>query len=66
MSSYALKTGFAAVMATVSFASNAQWAGVGNYVNVGTYALPTLSPSPPTASSSLEFEAAANGVLPLA
>jgi uncharacterized protein YjiK len=54
-----IKTGLAAAMATLSVASQAQWAGLSNYVNVGTFALPTLSPSPPTASSSLEFEASA-------
>jgi uncharacterized protein YjiK len=56
---FALKASFAAVIAAVSFSSNAQWAGLNNYVKIGTYALPTLSPAPPTPSSSLEFEASA-------
>lgn len=52
----------AALVAAVSVAampSQAQWAGLGSYSNVATYQLPTLSPSPPTASSSKEFKASA-------
>ena len=59
MSKFAFKAVAAAALAVASFASHAQWAGISNYVLAGTYALPTLSPSPPTASSSIEFEASA-------
>ena len=59
MPGIAFKVGSAALLATASFAASAQWAGLGNYVNVGTFALPALSPNPPTASSSREFEASA-------
>jgi len=44
MSSFALKTGLAAVLATASLCVNAQSIGLGNYVNVGTYALPIQAP----------------------
>jgi uncharacterized protein YjiK len=59
MSNFALKSVFMAAMAAASALSHAQWAGLGSYVNVGTYALPTLSPNLPTAGSSKEFEASA-------
>ncbi len=54
-----LRVGVVAVLAAASFSSNAQWAGLNNYVQIGNYALPTLSPSPPTAAASKEFEASA-------
>jgi hypothetical protein len=44
MSSFTLKTGLAAVLATASLCVNAQSIGLGNYVNVGTYALPIQAP----------------------
>ena len=59
MSKIVLKAGTAAAVAVISLSAQAQWAGLGNYALVGNYALPALSPSPPTASSSKEFEASA-------
>jgi uncharacterized protein YjiK len=59
MSNFFLKAGAAAAITAISLSAHAQWAGLNNYTLVGNYALPTLSPSPPTASSSLEFEASA-------
>jgi uncharacterized protein YjiK len=59
MSNLTLKSVLVAGMATAASLSHAQWAGLANYVNVGTYALPTLSPNPPSASGSKEFEASA-------
>jgi uncharacterized protein len=53
---FVLKAGFAAVIAAVSSTSYAQWTGLNNYVKVGEYALPTLSPNPYAA---VEFEASA-------
>ena len=53
------KVAIAAIAAASSLAAHAQWAGLDNYVRVATYALPTQSPNPPSASSSLEFEASA-------
>ena len=55
----ALQPIFVTVMSAVSFGACAQWAGVSNYTIVGQYALPALSPSPPTPTSSKEFEASA-------
>ena len=59
MSRSAMKAGLAAATALLSLSSQAQWSGLGNYTLLGNCALPTLSPSPPTASSSKEFEASA-------
>jgi uncharacterized protein len=59
MSNVAFKASVAAAIAATSFSSHAQWAGLNNYVQVGSYALPTLSPNPPTPASSKEFEASA-------
>jgi uncharacterized protein len=53
---FVLKAGFAAVIAAVSSTSYAQWTGLNNYVKVGQYALPTLSPNP---YGAVEFEASA-------
>lgn len=53
---FTLRTGFAVIAAAVSFSANAQWAGLDNYVKVGEYALPALSPNP---FSAVEFEASA-------
>jgi MYXO-CTERM domain-containing protein len=53
---FVLKAGFAAVIAAVSSTSHAQWTGLSNYVKVGEYALPKLSPNPYSAP---EFEASA-------
>jgi len=55
----ALKAGAATALATASLASQAQWAGLNNYTLMASHALPTLSPSPPTPTSSLQFEASA-------
>jgi uncharacterized protein len=56
MSNFALKASFAMMAVAASFSSHAQWAGLNNYVQVGNYALPTLSPNP---FSAPEFEASA-------
>jgi uncharacterized protein YjiK len=53
---FVFKAGFAAIAAALSVSANAQWAGLNNYVKVGEYALPTLSPNPYSAA---EFEASA-------
>lgn len=54
MNNFSLKAGFAAVIATVSFSANAQWAGLGNYGLVGTYALPIQAPG-----VAIQYEASA-------
>jgi len=57
----ALKVGvFAALatLATLGTTAHAQWPGLNNYVLVGSYALPTLSPSTPTGTPA-PFEASA-------
>lgn len=59
MRKYLLKPMAVATLATASLAAQAQWLGLDNYSLVGTYALPTFSPSPPTPTSSKEFEASA-------
>jgi len=59
MLKHALKAGTFAALAAASLMSHAQWAGLSNYTLVGSHALPTLSPSLPTPTSSLQFEASA-------
>jgi uncharacterized protein YjiK len=59
MPHFVLKAGAATAIAALSMSANAQWAGLNSYGLVGNYALPTLSPSPPTSGSSKEFEASA-------
>ncbi len=56
MTKFAINAGFAAAIAVLSTASQAQWTGLGNYSLVGNYALPALSPN---AFSAAEFEASA-------
>src|SRR5258706_5931269 len=54
MTSFTLKASFAVIMAGVAFSANAQWAGLSNYVNVGTYALPIQAPG-----LTIQYEASA-------
>ena len=49
----------AALVGVASVPAHAQWAGLASYQLVNSYALPALSPNPPTATSSLQFEASA-------
>ena len=54
MACFALRAGIAAVVAVAGSAANAQWAGLGSYVNVATYALPIQAPG-----LSIQYEASA-------
>ncbi len=54
MTSFALKASVAAAMATLGMSAHAQWAGLSNYVNVGTYALPIQAPN-----AAIQYEASA-------
>ncbi len=54
MNYFSLKASFAAVVAAVSYSANAQWAGLTNYVSVGTYALPIQAPG-----VAIQYEASA-------
>jgi uncharacterized protein YjiK len=54
MASFALKASCAAVMTMATLSAHAQWAGLGNYVNVGTYALPIQAPG-----LAIQYEASA-------
>lgn len=54
MSSFAVRASLAVAAAAASLSAHAQWVGINNYVNVGSYALPTNSPNP---FSATQFEA---------
>ncbi len=54
MNPLALKAICAAVVAVVASSANAQWAGLGNYVNLATYALPIQAPG-----LAIQYEASA-------
>lgn len=54
MTSFALKASCIAVMTVVGSSANAQWAGLSNYVNVGTFALPIQAPG-----LTIQYEASA-------
>jgi uncharacterized protein YjiK len=54
MPSFALKASCAAVMTMAGLSAHAQWAGLSNYVSVGTYALPIQAPG-----LNIQYEASA-------
>jgi len=54
MTSFALRASVAAVMATIGFSAQAQWAGLSNYVSAGVYALPIQAPG-----VAIQYEASA-------